>query len=70
MAPLQDITGLRFGRLVAVAHVGRNRFGHARFVFRCECGREHLSDSRYVRSGRTRSCGCLRRDSNHARRKG
>lgn len=53
-----DITGQRYGRLVAVrpvARVGEVR----RWLFACDCGREVEAPVGRVRIGNTRSCGCL-----------
>jgi hypothetical protein len=52
-----DITGQTFGRLTAVRHVtGRQ------WLFRCACGTERVINAYNVRSGHTRSCGCLNRE--------
>ncbi len=54
-----DMTGHRFGRLIAVRALGRVS-GGTRWLFRCDCGIEHEADGALVRRGITRSCGCLR----------
>lgn len=57
----KDLTGLRFGRLLAVAIIGRTSQGRCVWECRCDCGvitkttREHLTRTQ----GHTRSCGCL-----------
>ena len=70
MAAFEDLRGQRFGRLVGVAYVETNNYGHARFLFQCDCGEERVLCAQSVKHGFSRSCGCLRRDSNHARRRG
>lgn len=62
VAPL-DVTGERYGRLTAVARV-RQRPGvrGALWRFRCDCGRVVDLLLSNVRSGNTRSCGCLHRE--------
>lgn len=59
----KDITGQRFGRLVALEPLPtENR--HTRWRCRCDCGRETVVGSAYrLTSGNTKSCGCLHRDS-------
>lgn len=54
-----DITGQRFGRLVAVEYVQK---GHDRgqWLCKCDCGNYHLACGGVLRRGTTRSCGCLR----------
>lgn len=54
-----DITGRRFGRLVAIDRVAA-RTGPAVWLFQCDCGRRHQAKASYVVRGRARSCGCLR----------
>lgn len=54
---LIDITGKRFGRLVAEMHDTGSRWH-----FRCDCGAGIIAISRDVRIGKTSSCGCLYRE--------
>jgi hypothetical protein len=62
MGNLIDLAGLRFGRLVALECVSRGSMNvHARWRCSCDCGRETLVRSTNLRSGSTRSCGCLYR---------
>lgn len=67
---LVDIRGQRFGRLVALEPTERRCKSDRSIVwrFRCDCGRTHLAKSKNVVYGRTRSCGCLRRE--HVRKLG
>lgn len=53
------MVGERFGRLTVVASAGRDKFGRARFHCVCDCGEETSTLSTYLRSGDTKSCGCL-----------
>ena len=55
-----DIAGLRFGRLTPVKLVGKNRLGGL-WNCLCDCGAEHVVACSTLRSGITKSCGCLRR---------
>jgi len=58
-----DITGQRFHRLTAIRQVGNDRSGSARWLFACDCGKETTTLATHARSGHTRSCGCLWRES-------
>lgn len=61
-----DITGERFGRLVALKRVGSD--GHsALWLCRCDCGNTKVVTLPHLRSGQTRSCGCLFKDTTPAR---
>jgi hypothetical protein len=62
-----DLVGERFGRLVAIKNVGRNQSGKPIWLFRCDCGVEKAVLAASVRSGNTRSCGCLGREVSRAR---
>lgn len=67
-APLPHTRGIdprqRFGRLTAIEHAGHEDFGARKIVwrFRCDCGNEVVARAESIRSGNTKSCGCLRRD--------
>ena len=54
-----DVTGWRFGRLVALERVGRSPEGRAVWRCGCDCGRTTDVRLNHLRSGDTRSCGCL-----------
>ena len=58
-----DLTGQRFGRLLVVREDGnRNTSGSILWNCICDCGKEVSVSSGTLRSGKTKSCGCLRRD--------
>lgn len=57
-----DITGQSFGRLTAVNPTGRRVGGSREWMFSCACGGSLNAPVGRVRSGNTRSCGCLRRE--------
>ncbi len=57
-----DITGRRFGRLVALRMTGHSQSGNALWLCQCDCGNQIVTDSNHLRHGLVRSCGCLRRE--------
>jgi hypothetical protein len=57
---LIDITGQRFGRLVAIEIIARP--GNTTWRCKCDCGGESTSGGSDLRSGRVESCGCIRRE--------
>lgn len=61
MKPI-DITGQTFGRLLAVERVDNTDRGETRFRCKCLCGGEAIAMGKDIRSGHTRSCGCLDRE--------
>lgn len=52
-----DITGARFGMLVAIRSVVHNNRERA-WICVCDCGNEHTASSHNLRSGSVTSCGC------------
>lgn len=55
----QDITGKRYGRLIAVAFKYYDNKHRDCWLFRCDCGNEKIMPAARVKWGRVRSCGCL-----------
>ncbi|MCI8935066.1 MAG: hypothetical protein HFE80_11265 [Clostridiaceae bacterium] len=53
-----DLTGQRFGRLVAL-RPAENIGGRTAWLCRCDCGRETVVRTSRLRSGHTASCGCM-----------
>src|SRR5262245_57062322 len=58
MPKVKDITGQRFGMLVAIRHVGRNNSKQATWLCQCDCDREFIAVGSKLRSGIATSCGC------------
>lgn len=56
-----DLTGKRFGRLLVLGFDGRTNSGNAIWRVRCDCGVEFDARGTNLKSGNTRSCGCIRR---------
>lgn len=57
-----ELAGKRFGRLVAVKDTGRRKQGQSVWLCLCDCGQISEVQSSNLRSGNTRSCGCLKAD--------
>lgn len=56
MGRLQDLTGKKFGRLVAVEIVSKKP---TRWLCKCDCGNYKTVTTMNLNSGHTASCGCL-----------
>ena len=61
-----DITGQRFGKLVAKARV-RTADGCVNWRCECDCGNVRVVRIASLLKGSTQSCGCLRRTSSQER---
>lgn len=59
-----DLTGQHFGRLTVLErdYAPESRTGHAKWRCLCACGNMKTAGSNALRSGHTRSCGCLLHD--------
>lgn len=66
MPPKNNLTGRVFGKLTVIEEAGRARDGAIMWRSRCECGGWRTCDGWALKSGATRSCGCLLRDARPA----
>lgn len=57
-----DITGKRFGRLTAIQRNGITSNRITIWTCKCDCGGSKDISARSLRSGLTRSCGCLQKE--------
>jgi hypothetical protein len=55
-----DLTNRRFTRLVVFTRAANTKQGSAMWVCQCDCGAVKAVSSAKLRSGSTRSCGCLK----------
>ena len=51
---LIDLSGKKFGKLSVVKYLGGSKW-----KCKCECGNETIVRSDYLKTGHTKSCGCL-----------
>jgi len=52
-----------FGRLTVTAYSGRDKTGsHHRWLCKCDCGNEKVVYQGELKKGKTKSCGCLRKE--------
>ena len=64
---LLDLTGQVFGRLTVVSRA-ENSNGRTRWLCLCECGNNKIVPSDALRSGKSRSCGCLSEENRRTQR--
>lgn len=60
MASLTDLTGQKFGRLLVVEQNRDKRY--VRWKCLCDCGGVTITTTSKLKSGHTKSCGCLQRE--------
>lgn len=63
-----DISGVRYGRLVAIEKVGKNKSGNAIWNCKCDCGNIVNVCISNLRNSHTKSCGCYAKDLSHNRK--
>ena len=66
--PRQDLTGRKVGRLTVRRPAPDSADGRTRWVCECQCGQETTVYTFALNAASTLSCGCLIRDTLHARR--
>ncbi|HQV53972.1 MAG TPA: hypothetical protein PLX17_00575 [Chitinophagaceae bacterium] len=57
-----NLIGERFGRLLVLSRTD-NKGTHAAWICRCDCGEETIVSSASLKTGHTKSCGCLKHNS-------
>lgn len=58
---VDDLRKRKFGKLTALDFVGQDKFGNALWDCVCECGRHKVVRASSLKSGSTKSCGCVNR---------
>lgn len=52
----------RYDRLTVLQRQETDKFGNALWLCQCDCGNTIITRGSHLRSGRTKSCGCLHRE--------
>lgn len=60
--PANDLTGQRFGRLLALCRAENTPQQKARWRCACDCGNEHVVAAAELRKGNSTSCGCFQKE--------
>lgn len=59
MRALIDLTDKTFGRLTVLKRDANGKRGQPRWLCKCDCGNRTIVDASKLKSGHTKSCGCL-----------
>lgn len=59
MGKIVDLTGNQYGRLTVVSFARQDKSGGSMWLCKCECGTKKVIRSNALRSGRSKSCGCM-----------
>ena len=60
--PSNDITGRKFNKLTAISRAGTDKNGRALWLCKCDCGNMITVNITDLRTGRRKSCGCLKKE--------
>ena len=61
MGKMNDLSGQRFGRLVVLERTG-SKNNRPLWLCKCDCGNEKIVSTSGLKSGDTKSCGCLKQE--------
>ena len=59
MPGIINLIGQKFGRLTVLYDTGKRKYGHVIWHCKCDCGNECDVRSSNLKTGSTKSCGCL-----------
>lgn len=62
MKKVFDITGKVFTRLTVLSEEGRDKHGKVMWLCECSCGNKVITQGSALKSGNTKSCGCLHKE--------
>lgn len=57
-----ELQGVRFHKLLVLEKIGRTKHSHVLWACLCNCGKKSNVTTQKLRSGNTKSCGCLKRE--------
>ena len=57
-----DLTGQKYNRLTVLEYAGRDKYNRPLWKCKCDCGNIRIVNSHALRTGNTKSCGCLNID--------
>ena len=57
-----DLTNKRFGKLIAVEKVGKNKVRNILWRCKCDCGNEVIVTACELNRGHCHSCGCYQKE--------
>ncbi len=61
----EELIGQKFGRLTVISYAGDSYIGsdnNSKYVCICDCGNTTIVGANKLKSGHTRSCGCLQKE--------
>ena len=59
--PSEDLTGMKFGKLSVISRICTENHDNIKWDCLCDCGNKTIVTSGSLKSGTTKSCGCLKK---------
>lgn len=57
---IKDETGNKYNKLTVIEQGEKDKYGTIRWICQCDCGNKTLVGGYFLRSGKTKSCGCIK----------
>lgn len=57
----EDLTGVWFDNIEVLNRAPREQGGRPKWVARCHCGKTFIAQARYLKTGKIKSCGCIKK---------
>ena len=57
-----DLVGQKFGRLIVLKRMDNDKWGHLRWLCKCDCGKKIIAQGHHLKDNHTQSCGCLAKE--------
>lgn len=62
MSRLINLIYKRFGKLVVIQRMDNDKYGHIKYLCKCDCKQKKIVRIDSLKSGKTKSCGCLHKE--------
>lgn len=59
---IKDLTGIKFGKLTVIKRYESDKHGNLMWLCECECGNKKIINGNSLKSGATKSCGCVQKE--------
>ncbi|KKL65213.1 hypothetical protein LCGC14_2157220 [marine sediment metagenome] len=59
---MNNLVGQKFGRLIVLKRMDNDKWGHLRWLCKCDCGKKIIAQGHHLKDNHTQSCGCLAKE--------
>lgn len=67
MRPALNIENQKFGKVTAISPTNGRSYGYILWNCICDCGNKFITGGAWLKSGNTKSCGCVKKEKNSNR---